>query len=188
MQCLLNIPRIRKPRCHPEDAARCRAEARRLRCQKSFWKEPEASGTRPAPMEVDRRTPEYENCVTAVERGLRVHHAHEEKPRPLPPSRYINHWALYTQGPLWLARSESVKHLAGQVQRWHVREPSRKDNKQTSTTTTRSLECVQCEALWTFSLMFQSLCMCEINKWALNVQVKLIKRGSPAPIQHGSLF
>ncbi|TNN26962.1 hypothetical protein EYF80_062897 [Liparis tanakae] len=61
MQCLVNIPRIRKPRCHPEAAARCPAEARRLRCQKSFWKEPEAGGTRPAPMEVDRRTPEYKN-------------------------------------------------------------------------------------------------------------------------------
>lgn len=52
-----------------------------------------------------------------------------------PISSYINHWALYTQGPLWLVRSESVKHLSSQLQYWHLQEPGRKENKQTSITT-----------------------------------------------------
>lgn len=42
---------------------------------------------------------------------------------------YINNWALYTQKPLWLVRSESVKHLSGQVQYRDPKEPGRKENK-----------------------------------------------------------
>lgn len=42
---------------------------------------------------------------------------------------YINNWALYTQKPLWLVRSEGVKHLSGQVQYRHPKEPGRKKNK-----------------------------------------------------------